>query len=272
MTDPSTHDDELVSAVLDGEATEAERARVTADPVLAARLAEFETVARQVGGPVDAVDDAARERMIAAAVRTATMPADDDVVAIDPARARRRRGPSRPVLVAAAAVVGLLALAGGLLAVGDGDDDADQVAVAGGEADSETAGDIAMPDLDLGAVDDPETLRLRVGRSTGLGGDAATEAEAFAAEDSSGATAPESAPDDAAPAPADDEEDLRAAEDCTIELVEGRPELIGQLAEGTVTYQGQAGYVFVYNDADLGGAVGIVTSTADCRVLVEVAL
>jgi len=52
MPEPFRTDDELVSAVLDGEATAEERARVAADPVLSARLAEFTAVAEAVGAPV----------------------------------------------------------------------------------------------------------------------------------------------------------------------------------------------------------------------------
>src|SRR4051794_26329961 len=61
MTDPtSLPDDELVSAVLDGEATADERARVAADPVLSARLERFDEVRRRVAAPV-AVPAAGRE-------------------------------------------------------------------------------------------------------------------------------------------------------------------------------------------------------------------
>ena len=45
MPEPFRTDDELVSAVLDGEATADERSRVAADPALSARLAEFAAVA-----------------------------------------------------------------------------------------------------------------------------------------------------------------------------------------------------------------------------------
>jgi hypothetical protein len=245
---------------------------VAADPVLAARLAEFEAVARQVARPVEPVAEDTRERTIARAVLAADTGdvGTGDVVAID--RGRSRPGPNRTVLVAAAAVIVLLALAGGLLAVDDGDDAADQATVADGEAGTETAGDITMPDLDLGPVADPETLRALITEATGLAGDGTTEAFTTS-DDAAGADAAEPAPQGITPSPpAAEESELRSGEDCTIELVENRPELIGQLAEGTVTYQGVAAYVFVYNDADLGGAVGIVTSTVDCTVLAEVTL
>lgn len=75
MTDdllpPASPDDELVSAVLDGEATDADRARVAADPRLQARLVELREVRDAVAGPV-LVDDAAREAGLAAALAAAS--------------------------------------------------------------------------------------------------------------------------------------------------------------------------------------------------------
>src|SRR5688572_8576296 len=63
-------DDELVAAVLDGEATADERARVEADPALRARLAQFAEVRRRVAAPVTVPPDA-RERAMAAALAEA---------------------------------------------------------------------------------------------------------------------------------------------------------------------------------------------------------
>jgi hypothetical protein len=60
-------DDELVSAVLDGEATPEERARVEADPAAQERLARFAEARRQIATPVT-VPSEARERAIAAAL------------------------------------------------------------------------------------------------------------------------------------------------------------------------------------------------------------
>jgi len=286
MTEPPRTDDEVVSAVLDGEATPEERARVDGDAVLARRLAQFRSVSDVVGGPVSPVDAATRDESIDRALQSA---GDDrgeaDVIGIDRAGRRWRPEPNRKVLVAAAAVVCLLALAGGLLAVGDGNETQDQ---AGGTAEEEAeAGDMAVPDLELGAVEDIETLRVRINDATGLspGVDdeeavtAADGAEAPAAgvtENAEGAGG-EPAPDErssASSTPADGAADaiVLDGETCAIELVESRPELIGQLAEGSVTYRDVDAYVFVYNDADLGRAVGLVTARDDCRVLAEVPL
>ena len=49
---PSSSDDELVSAVLDGVATAEERSRVLADPQLSARLRELTAVRDAVATPV----------------------------------------------------------------------------------------------------------------------------------------------------------------------------------------------------------------------------
>lgn len=75
MTDPTPRpDDELVSAVLDGEATAVERARVEADPAARTRLAELAAVRDRVAAPV-AVPPAAREQAVAAALAAFDTPA-----------------------------------------------------------------------------------------------------------------------------------------------------------------------------------------------------
>ena len=182
MTEPPRRDDEIVSAVLDGEATPEERARVDGDGNLARRLAEFRSVSDVVGDPVQTVDAATREANIAQALRSADDHGgrdDAEVIGLDRAERRWRPDLNRKVLVTVAAVVGFLALAGGLLTVGDGNEAQDQ---AGGTADRAEAptGDLAVPDLDLGAVDDVETLRLRINEATGLDRQA-DDTEAFAA-------------------------------------------------------------------------------------------
>jgi len=285
MTEPPRTDDEVVSAVLDGEATPEERARVDGDAVLARRLAHFRSVSDVVGGPVSPVDAATRDESIDRALQSAGDDRGDaEVIGIDRSGRRWRPEPNRKVLVAVAAVVCLLALAGGLLAVGDGNEAQDQ---AGGTAEGAEAGDMAVPDLELGAVDDIGTLRVRINDATGLSpgvddeeavtaADGAESPAAAVTENAEGAGG-EPGPDEGSSAsstPADGAADavVLDGETCAIELVESRPELIGQLAEGSVTYQDVDAYVFVYNDADLGGAVGLVTARDDCRVLAEVPL
>ncbi len=106
--------DELASALVDGEALGAERARAD-EPAVAARVAAFEAVAARVGAPVDPPDDLARERAIRAAL-----------AAHSPARARRRP----PAWLPAAAAVAVVVVGLGLLvaAIGPSDDDAAETA------------------------------------------------------------------------------------------------------------------------------------------------
>lgn len=110
MTDRPDHDDdEIVSASIDGEATPAEAARVSSDPVLHARRTELEAAAIAVGGSVPGAPEAARERAIAAAL---------DAMGTEPATPApvvplRRRSSVR--WLAAAAAVALLAVGLGAL-------------------------------------------------------------------------------------------------------------------------------------------------------------
>ncbi|GEM_PF-4333140 len=90
-------DAELVSAVLDGEASDADVARVEGDPRLRAELVRLRAVRDALAAPVPPPADATRERHLEAAVRSAT------VVDLG---ARRRR--LRLVSVAAAVIVAVL--------------------------------------------------------------------------------------------------------------------------------------------------------------------
>lgn len=147
MTDsiPSSDDarDELVSAVLDGEADAAARAQVEADPTLRARLEELRAVRDLVAAPVAPLDTVTAARLRRAAIR-----------AEHPAATAQRSHVGR-WLLSAAAVLLLIALAipvlGSLDGVGDNGD-------AGGDdqatASLESADDEAMPDsLDAATAD-----------------------------------------------------------------------------------------------------------------------
>jgi hypothetical protein len=69
--DLPSHDDELLSAYIDGETTAEESARVVGDPRLRARLRELEGAAALVGAPVESMSAAARDAAIAAALTAA---------------------------------------------------------------------------------------------------------------------------------------------------------------------------------------------------------
>ncbi|MEL7209933.1 MAG: hypothetical protein AAGK32_17150, partial [Actinomycetota bacterium] len=204
--------------------------------------------------------------------------AEAGVVGLEAERERRRPERIRRVLIGAAAAVGVLALAGGVLSLADDDGDStDQAATLEADDAPAEAGAAAVPELDLGEIDDPDTLALAVVDQSGL----PSERDGTGFENAPGASAPgvEAAEPDAVQGEeaetADDasgDDGARSVEDCAIELIESRPSLIGQLTQGTVIYQGIDAYVFVYNDADAGGAVTIVTATQDCRVLEDVPL
>ena len=167
MTDlPHDPDDELVSAVADGEATPAEEARVAADPRLAARLSEFFAVTDAITGPVPLVDSEVRDRHIEAALAVAEFTGTvghEDAGAEDtgpspaapppppaPIAAAAPAGPTAPVtdlasararrtnrialgMLSAAAAFVVLAVAGALVlraADESGGDDTDAVAAA----------------------------------------------------------------------------------------------------------------------------------------------
>jgi hypothetical protein len=151
MTDADPdHDDELVSAYLDGAATAAERARVEGDPRLQARLAELRAVAEAVGRPVPSVGaDAAIARALAAVGPVAP------VVSLDAERRRRQRLMVVVGSAAAAVVVAILALPALLQDDGSGD---------------QTAAEIATDDLDRTSDDTSAS-------AADAGDDAGTESE-----------------------------------------------------------------------------------------------
>ena len=265
MTEPFRPDDDLVSAVLDGEATEDERARVAADPVLAARLAEFAAAADQVAALVAPRAAADRDRAITAAV--AERPRRDDVVV---AMRGPHRGHSQHILAVAAAVLVVLLAAGFLIAqVGDdagsgndtaaiGSDDSasdaesasDTVAAAGDAEDDDAAAFEDTATYDLGAVANDEAVRNAlvaagaVNQSTLSADDGGSDAVA----ETTVASVPE-----AAPVPG-------GSDDCQIRLEEVDPSLDGRLVEASATFAGDPAVVYVFGTADGGRQVTVVTA------------
>jgi hypothetical protein len=174
MIDPEpTPDDLLVSAVLDGVASPDDVARVAGDPVLTARLDQFRSAARAVGGPVPLVDPVVRDAHLAravAALASGRMVADapNPVSAVPPAprvvppptdlaaaRARRQRRLGPVVLSVAAAVVLVVAAGALVLRIGDtsGGSSDDEVATATAPDASDESGDAGG---DAGAADTQE--------------------------------------------------------------------------------------------------------------------
>jgi hypothetical protein len=100
--------DELVSAVLDGEATEEEAARVRADAALSARLAELRAARDAIAASVPLPKREQRDALIAGVITSPDAAAA--VRPVDDLRDRRRRRLLRVASIAAAllAVVGLV--------------------------------------------------------------------------------------------------------------------------------------------------------------------
>lgn len=149
-THPDPRDDEIVSAVLDGEATEAERERVAADPALRARLDEFAAVRARVAAPVAALDELTARRLVTTAVESGP---SGDAPAAGPSGAppshahpwwRRSAGWVGSAAAVVAVVAGVSVLAGDL-----------------GSDDDSSAGDNAMVmSEDSGESDSPELAPL----------------------------------------------------------------------------------------------------------------
>ncbi len=134
--DPS---DELVSAVLDGEATPDEAAQVDSDPTLSARRDELAAIRDAVAAPVPVLDELTarrlRERALAELSEVRHTPAS-----------RPARRPGTLVGVGAAAVILLVALIAlpGLL--GDDDESTDSVASGAADALAEEAAELFSTD------------------------------------------------------------------------------------------------------------------------------
>ena len=153
---PHHRDDEIVSAVLDGEATADERARVDTDPELQRRLAEMRQVRDAVAVAVDPLDEVSTRRLVDRALTTAT---DQQAVAGRGAvrgekasRPRRREGALIGLGSAAAVVILALLVGPGLLSTGD-DDSADVASMAG---EFDDAGPEALSDGEAHDLEDFE--------------------------------------------------------------------------------------------------------------------
>ena len=272
MPEPFRTDDELVSAVLDGEATADERSRVAADPALSARLAEFAAVADALSAPVTPPSADARDAALTAAV-AAGRRLEQVVVALRP---RRSTG---SFLAVAAAVLVVLLFAGFLVGqVGDGNETEDSASSAGddsgsdriegsggatasdegaveSETDDTTASFGESAPIELGAVADEAALRGALVASEAL--------DAFGASPTTRSTLPPTTtntPEDADAVPGD-------SEACLVRLEESDPALDGVLVEATATYAGTEAAVYVFATVDGDTRVEVVTADT-CETLV----
>lgn len=165
-------DDELLSAILDGEADDTQVARVTADPEASVRLEQMRTVATIVGEEPPAASPERRRSSIAAAMAAAE-PADPAVTSLTAARHERAEQVWTPDLsaeqrprntrwLAVAAAIALFVLAVPIIAslrpdpsdvATSADDAAEVTEAASDDADTSTA-DSAESDDAADAVDD----------------------------------------------------------------------------------------------------------------------
>ena len=142
MSDSFPPDDELISAYLDGEVTETERAAIESDEHSMALVARLRVVQEAVAAPVEPLDDTDRDRILAAALAASDTSATVTSMAV--AKERKRRfgvvglvewgsRNRRPLVAVAAAVVAIalaVPLTRNLDLGGDADDSAETAATA----------------------------------------------------------------------------------------------------------------------------------------------
>ena len=127
MSDERLHQDELVSAYLDGEATPSEIAEVEASDALLARAQELRAVRDAVAEPVAPLPADRQDELIGAALGVA----DAEAYARVEAKVVPLQRPQRLLLAMAAAVIVLAAVVGtGLIASRGGDDSEEFASVA----------------------------------------------------------------------------------------------------------------------------------------------
>lgn len=173
MSDERLHQDELVSAYLDGEMTATEMAEIETSDALQARVEEFRAVRDAVGEPVTPLSADRRDDLIGAALGAA----DAEAAGRPEASVVRLRRPPRLLLAMAAAVTVLAAAVGtGLLTGRGGDEQAEMAADAPADVSAEAAA-APMPTVAPGAG--AESMAEMDTRSA----DEATADEAMAAEE-----------------------------------------------------------------------------------------
>lgn len=142
---------ESVSAALDGEATEAEVARIESDPELRARRDELAAVRDAVAAPVPALDELTARRLRERAMAARSEPADS-VSAVASRRPERR--PAALIGIGAAAVVLLVALIALPGLIGGGDEPTSDLATGSAEQLAEEAAELFSSE----SADDSERL------------------------------------------------------------------------------------------------------------------
>ena len=177
MSDFDRHQDELISAYLDGEADPDEAARIEGDPQSRARAAELAAVVQAVADPIEGLTPGERDRLRARALAAAPSPAP----VRDISEAARRRW--RLVLIPAAAAAGIFAVALGVISLRDGiDDDASDMTASAPAATAASSSEMAaesaaddMSDMAEPAAEDfaGEEAEATISATTAADGDEA---------------------------------------------------------------------------------------------------
>jgi hypothetical protein len=276
MTDQPTTpaEDELVSAVLDGDATEEERSRVLADPHLHARLAEFERVRAALNDV--AVDGAAREAAITDALDDATgpgaarpgAPRHPDLVDLE--RERRRRRLAAIVAVAAAVLVFVPVLA--IALTGRGTETADRTA----SAPQSESSDESVPFVGEPATG-PSAALVYIGDlgPLGAGAELPASVQAKLEERRSMFSASGSLPPTSTVGPQADAGNQRLAssplEACAASILTAEPDLGGLVASATGSTDATVALVYVFRPVATTDGTVVVTGP-DCQPVARFAL
>jgi hypothetical protein len=291
MTNPPLPDDELASALVDGLGDDQERARLTSDPALAARVEQLRAVRRAVAASMAATPPSAeaRERAIAAAMAAATpqeSSAPERPAHALPAQApvdldARRNGRTSWLPAAAAAAVVVVLGLGAFAALRDRGTEGDSQVTAAeppattlagaGDLQRESTFDAAGTTPAAGAT---TTATARSGQDTGGAGPSTTAAPPAAV---GGAPAPTAASDGLPDLGSLDEADaLRAALAALPAAADGAGTEAASCATvptgrlvARLTWVGQPALVVV-DDGPPSRAV--VVTAAECYPLAEVAL
>lgn len=245
--------DEVASALIDGEATDAERARA-AEPEVVARMATFEAVVRRMALPVEPPTAAQRERAVLAALVAADEPdrADEEIVSL---AARRGRPPTW--LPAVAAVVVVLAGFGLYVAAAGTSSDSEDSATAGPVTDA--AAEAGGGAFGGAGVDEEATFEAPSAGSSAEGAppnDLGDLADLDALEDAARAYA----------APFEAARDTDAGTTQTLAVVPCQ-EFVGEplVVAATARLEGRAVTVAVLGRAGEGGLTYVVLDQVTCQ-------
>jgi hypothetical protein len=296
MTDPIDYD-ALLSRVLDGEATPAERAQVAADGSLTARLDLLRRTQQRLAEPPPALDDATVDELVARALRemplqepvapqpvaaAPTAPPQGPPVAAEPLApvpaptslaAHREKKNRTPLILSVAAAVLVVLLAVPVIATLAGDD---------GGSDSSNVEQADAPDsADDGAADSAEgdamqeaddldqvagLLALADPLNEGGGNNpplTEDEDDETAAEGTPTTTVPGDQP---TPGPDGVPTDVDPLDYCRGVLSADHPDLEGDEVRGAIIrFQGEEAVAYLYEED--GNDVVLVASAATCDIL-----